>query len=201
MSINNADDTDDIKVSLGVSPFASMAKNISNFADGMTGFNDAINSSMANMMIGCGGNNNWWGGGVVGQCATCNAPFGSCVCGVVYPPNPNPGYIGGGSFTWNGIGAVVLTKGKGKADILGDFFGPEVHALVILDEADGGARFIPFMDKFNMVWLQDSSNSWAAYDRDEFLRWVQSEETVFATPKLKKEEVLKRLAKPSKPCQ
>lgn len=91
----------------------------------------------------------------------------------------------------------ILSKSKAKADILGDFFGPGVHALVLMDEKKGGgANFVPFMDKFNMVWLQTAINSWGAYDRIEFLDWANSENTVFNGKKLSKEEVIVRMMRP-----
>lgn len=120
----------------------------------------------------------------------CQSCFTSpCVCNNIYTMPWAP--------TYNFKVTSTLTKSASKADILGDFFGPGVHALVSLDDTSG-ADFIPFMDKFNMIWIQSTMNSWAAYDRDEFMKWVESEETVFYSIKLSKEEVIKRMMKPEK---
>lgn len=167
-----------------------------------------------NMMFSC--SNNTWG--MIGDpyCPNCGNMMwsGGCTCGTAVPWNPAPvpmpayptyppNVIGGGCYpspSWDfGDKLNLITKGKGKADILGDFFGPDVNALVVLDDTDGGARFIPFMDKLNMIWLQETLNSWAAYDRDGFFAFVNSEDqTFFMGPKLNKEEVLKRMMMPEK---
>lgn len=130
---------------------------------------------------------------------------GVCGCGTVPMPGPipmpNTQWVPA-VWPWPAASTgnpAIIVKGKEKADILGDFFGPEVHALVILDETDGGAKFVPFMDKLNMIWLQETLNSWAAYDRDEFLDFVKSEQTMFFGTKLNKAEVLKRMMKPENP--
>ena len=177
----------------------------------------AAQGSNANMAAWCGDNtyigDPYPNGGVgwgSNSCPNCGSYTwgGLCGCGTVPMPGPVPFPNGGWvpnvpAWPWTGTSslgsAALIVKGKEKADILGDFFGPEVHALVILDEADGGARFVPFMDKLNMIWLQETLNSWAAYDRDEFLTFVNSDQTMFFGTKLNKAEVLKRMMKPENP--
>ena len=121
-------------------------------------------------------------------------------CTVIGCPPYKPYVIPLGTFTldagtsWNFT--PVLSKGKQKADILAGFFNQDLHALAIMDE-DGGARFIPFMDKFGMVWLQTNFNTWAAYDKAEFMKWVGSEESNFSGPALTKEQVLRKFHNPN----
>lgn len=122
-----------------------------------------------------------------GICGACSCI--PCVC-QIYPQN--------NTATFNFAKFGILVKSAEKADILADFFGPGVNALVAIDATDGGASFIPFMDKFNMIWLQASVNSWVAYDRNEFMNWANSEDTVFHSVKLSKEEVIKRMMQPEK---
>jgi hypothetical protein len=176
----------------------------------------ANNAGGLSNAAGCNNNDNTWIGdpypnGAIGwgssSCPACGSYTwgGACGCGTIPMPGPipmplpqiYPTYPPFGSSTFGN--KTLITKGKEKADILGDFFGPEVHALVVLDEADGGARFVPFMDKLNMIWLQETLNSWAAYDKNEFLDFVNSDQTVFLGTKLNKTEVLKRMMKPEDP--
>jgi hypothetical protein len=152
-------------------------------------------SQLSNVKSWVSDNTNNMGSG--NNCGICGGMgWGGCNCNIMTCPP----YGASGSTYFNTTNTfnvtTTITKGKEKADILGDFFGPEVHALVILDETDGGARFVPFMDKLNMVWLQETLNSWAAYDREEFLAFANSEQIVFLGTKLNKAEVLKRMAKP-----
>lgn len=175
---------------------------ISNSAGGMS---NAAGGGFDNVWIGDPYPNGGIGWGS-SSCPACGSYTwgGACGCGTIPMPGPipmpqpcYPAYPPFGTSTFPV--KSLITKGKEKADILGDFFGPEVHALVILDETDGGARFVPFMDKLNMIWLQDTLNSWAAYDKDEFLAFANSDQTVFCGIKLNKAEVLKRMMKPENP--
>jgi hypothetical protein len=102
----------------------------------------------------------------------------------------------GGASTFDFTKMFLITKGAGKPDLLGDFFGPGVDAIVIVDD-NGGASFTPFMNKFGMIWLQGAGNSWSAYDKEKFMEFIEDDEQrFFSEQPLSKNEVLKRMAAP-----
>jgi hypothetical protein len=99
------------------------------------------------------------------------------------------GYVGGNII----INAPLIEK-EGIATVFGDYFGPKIHALLVVKSEK--TQMVPFMDRFHMIWLLDNGK-WVAYDRNVFYNFIESEEqTVFYAEPLPKEQVLLNLHKP-----
>lgn len=83
----------------------------------------------------------------------------------------------------------------GKADVLFEFFGKDIHGLITI--GDDGAKAVPFMDRFGMIWLMEGENQWAAFDKVEFRKFLDDDQaTDYYGPKLNKQQVMERLADP-----
>lgn len=83
----------------------------------------------------------------------------------------------------------------GKTDVLFEFFSKDIHGLITISE--DGAKVIPFMDRFGMIWLMEGENQWAAFDKPEFHKFLNDEKaTDYYGPKLNKQQVMERLADP-----
>lgn len=127
--------------------------------------------------------------GVTGPQGPCGAP------GPMGPPGYVPVIGPTGSYGPCGGPSPILTK-NGNPDILGDFFGKDINALLIIN--DDGAMTIPFMDKLGIVWLQESHDKWIAYDREQFFKFINDVDVLhFYGPRLTKEQVMRKLAEPS----
>jgi len=116
-------------------------------------------------------------------------------------PDPNLTSIGGSGIygagtywpTTTQTTLLPLTK-VGKADILANFFGPDLHALMYSDDSSN-LKIIQFMDKFGLIWIS-LGNEWLVYNRDAFLEFVHSDATIFLGTPLTKQEILKLLMNP-----
>lgn len=108
---------------------------------------------------------------------------------------------GSSGLTWDTAATMkwhplIKKTENSKLDILAGFFGQEVHALLL--PTDDGMKFVPFIDRFGMILLQNDINGWTAYDRAKFLNFVTNESIItFDEPALTHREVMRLFADPT----
>lgn len=97
------------------------------------------------------------------------------------------------TVSWN----PLLKKSiNGKLDVLAGFFSQETSALLI--PSDKGLKFVPFIDRFGMILLQNDINVWTAFDKAKFYEFVENENvTDFNEQPLTRDEVMKLFSNPN----